>query len=227
MKESLHFFFSCRKVFTRPSPILLKGRRKLCDLPTRTWGPGSASSFLPPSAILTMGYHLYEHHHCSAGHLGVISPKQTVARPFVCRSKTGRSSRDSSSSSCSISSITTSFSTPLSSSVLANLSAIVFWYAAMIPTLTQINQKVEDSTHIASGSSCSSLFQPPKTFLTGKPGKGKVAAAVGRILISNLLLSTTHCWSSSCCSLLTESLPIMPQQNHRYQLQNKTHGNIC
>ena len=54
VKESLHFFFSCRKVFTRPSPILLKGRRKLCDLPTRTWGPGSASSFLPPSAILTM-----------------------------------------------------------------------------------------------------------------------------------------------------------------------------
>ena len=35
-KETFYFFFNCRKVLARPSPILLNGRLKLCDRPTWT-----------------------------------------------------------------------------------------------------------------------------------------------------------------------------------------------
>ena len=35
-KETFYFFFNCRKVLARPSPILLNGRLKLCDRPIWT-----------------------------------------------------------------------------------------------------------------------------------------------------------------------------------------------
>ena len=62
-KEKLYFFFNCRKVLARPSPILLKGRLKLCDRPTWTWGTSWLASLTSPSATLAMCHHHYLNNH--------------------------------------------------------------------------------------------------------------------------------------------------------------------